>query len=456
MQRTKRLALISCLAVAAIAGAYFIRQKVLASRAFVLKRAYSDPRYKQLDAQVAKLQEAVKASPTNVQARWNLAGMYQKLNLLDLAREEIREIRKLKPDDFPAAIAVANIDLALHDDKEAEKQYGEITKQWPKAVLGWQGLAALLFRQNRFTECLEAVGKALSVAPKNQETRFILASALIQYARQFPSPEMYAPYVRAARKELLDLLPTWPEPSEIHYRLGVVYNILRDYGKAIDHLDKAVAAQPTRTIFIITLIDASINGGKMSHAREVVAAAHVHGVSTPHLYDREGQLLQTESTPDAKSKAVAAFTKAVAMAPNVSLFREHLGSAYMRAGLIDKARDEFQEAVKLNPERPFGYQQLAAIFTRMGDTARATEAAKMATRMVFNEQQLRHFEQLSAAYPEDVKLHLTIADRYRDLGMQSAARDKYRMVLRIDPGNKRAQEEVDKLIPTVTAANTGS
>jgi tetratricopeptide (TPR) repeat protein len=261
--------------------------------------------------------------------------------------------------------------------------------------------------------------------------------------------------VRVARKEFEDLLPAWPDPAEIHYRLGSAYSILRNNDKAIEHLAKAVELQPTRAHFVVALVDAYLGAGKREDARKTIDAAYARNIKTALLLDREGQVAQADATPAGYSKAVDAFARAVQMEPSAAVFHEHLGSALIRAGKLDLARQEFEQAAKLNPERPFSYQQLSALYTRLGDTARATAAAKMATRMVFNEQQLRHFEQLSAAYPEDVNLHLVIADRYRDLKMVSAARDKYRLVLRIDPGNRHAQQEVAKLAVPSPATSGG-
>jgi tetratricopeptide (TPR) repeat protein len=455
VQHSRTLAIIVPVAVLATIGALWIRHRIVSSAGFIVARAVKDPRFKNLDAQAAKLQADVQASPNSVQPRWKLADMYQKLHLLDLARQQIEQITRLSPGDATPALALANVDLALLHDNVAEQEFRAATRRWPGIVAGWQGLAAVLYREQHYTECLEATGKALDLDPKSRSTRFILASALLQYARQFPSPEMYAPYARVARKELEDLLPTWPEPSEIHYRLGSAYSILRKTDKAIEHFSKAVQLRPRSPHFVVSLVDAYLAINKRDEAKRVLASARAHNVQSPLLLDREGQIAQATATPEGWNEAIRAFSEALRMDPDIEAFHEHLGSAYVRAGKLDLARQEFERAAILNPERPFPYQQLSAIYTRLGDSQRATAAAKMATRMVFNEQQLHHFEQLSTAYPDDVKLHLVIADRYRDLKMISAARDKYRMVLRIDPGNEHAQREIAKLDSNRKATVTG-
>ena len=59
--------------------------------------------------------------------------------------------------------------------------------------------------------------------------------------------------------------------------------------------------------------------------------------------------------------------------------------------------------------------------------------------MVYNEQQLRRMEELSMSEPDNLNLQLELGDRYKNLKMSSAAREKFLVALQLEPGNKRAQ-----------------
>ena len=56
--------------------------------------------------------------------------------------------------------------------------------------------------------------------------------------------------------------------------------------------------------------------------------------------------------------------------------------------------------------------------------------------MTSNEQQLKQIQELSQRHPQDVNLHLILADRYRTMKMYGPSRDEYFAVLRLDPKNK--------------------
>ena len=74
----------------------------------------------------------------------------------------------------------------------------------------------------------------------------------------------------------------------------------------------------------------------------------------------------------------------------------------------------------------------------MGDTKRASVAAKLATQMEKNIETLRHIESLSARYPGSIHLLLLRADRYRELKNYNPARDIYRQILTLEPSNEQA------------------
>ena len=114
---------------------------------------------------------------------------------------------------------------------------------------------------------------------------------------------------------------------------------------------------------------------------------------------------------------------------------------------------QFEEALRLNPSSTVPYQQLAAIYTRMGKPEQATHFATTSTGMFYNDNQLKRIHGLAKLHPRSVPLHLILADRYRDLGLNSAARDEYLYVLRLDAANKQAQAGATRLTQLLSQEN---
>ena len=411
----------------------------------MIARAMKDPRAQKLDADIAAKQKAVAADPKSVQARWDLAGAYQKVGLLELATEQVEEIVKLEPNNQNAATSVADAHLLLRKPDRAVTAYQNVVTRWPKLATGWQGLSAALFQKADYRGAIAAARSAVQIEPKNPSHRYVLATAILQAVQESPTPAVYAPLLAAARHELKKLLPTWPVPGEIHFRLGGIASLLGDTGSAVKHFRTAVKEMPTRPDVVIQFADSLFGTGKREEAAKVVDDALAKGMKAPQLFDLRGRLYQGASDPAERSKAIAAFEEAVKLSPNNPRYLERLGGELARANRLDEARKALERALLINPERAFPYQQLSAVYTRLGDAKRASNAARMATQMVYNEQQLRRMEELSMAQPENVPLQIELADRYRDLKLPSAAREKYLLVLKLDPANKRAQDGLKEL-----------
>ena len=71
----------------------------------------------------------------------------------------------------------------------------------------------------------------------------------------------------------------------------------------------------------------------------------------------------------------------------------------------------------------------------------ALELQKAKGDLAANEQQFKTIQELSAKHPDDVNLHLIIADRFLEMKMYAPARDEYFQVLRLDPKNKKVPRQ---------------
>ena len=441
----KRLLLLCLTAPLLIYGAFWLRHRLSHRPDIMLAHAMKDPRAKALDAEVAARQKAVAANPKDVQARWDLTASYQRIGLLDLAAEQVEEIIKLEPENQNAATSLGDAYLLLRQTEKAEAAYLNVTKRWPKLTAGWQGLSAARYQRRDYRGAIQAIRTAVKLEPRNDNHRYILATSIIQGVQESPTPQVYGPLLAAARSDLLKLVKTWPMPGEIHFRLGGIAGLLGDNAGAVKHLREAVKAMPTRPDVIIQLAESLIASGNRQEAAKIADDALAKGLKAAPLYDIRGRLYQGSTDPAVRQKAIAMFEEAVKLNPNHPRYLERLGGELARVNRLEEARKALERALLLNPERAFPYQQLSAVYTRLGDTQRASNAAKMATQMVYNEQQLRRLEELSMSEPENLNLQLVLGDRYRDLKMTSAAREKYLIALQLQPGNKRAQDGLKAL-----------
>src|SRR5262249_20140232 len=152
-----RLGLLA-LGIILIAGAWWVRQSVLAARSASHRAdaAVVDANKKasaaRLEARAADLESRVAAAPNDVGLHQELLLLYQRMGNPVRATDHLAAIAKLKPQDEDASRATANARLALKQWSPAESAYRNHVQRWPKSADGWQGLSAALFHESRYRE----------------------------------------------------------------------------------------------------------------------------------------------------------------------------------------------------------------------------------------------------------------------------------------------------------------
>jgi Flp pilus assembly protein TadD len=399
------------------------------------------------EQKLAGLRAAVAHNPKDTRARWALAAELQKFKMLPDALDQLQEIQRLDPNDQLAAVGIANLELALTRLKDAERSFEAATRKFPKNIEAWQGLAAVQYQLRQFRNAGQSGRHALSIDPNDRDSKLIVASSALEFAQEYPDQNETRDPLLIAQTLYTMLAKDEPTNGQFQYQLGLTKFLLRDKKGSLPHLQKAATLLPDRANIAADYAQALISTGKYAEARAVLNTAVPRMPKVAALHHLIAESYQYDSDPKSVQEAIAASKKAVELSPTSPTYLDRLGSAYLKAQDINNARISFEKSLLLNANRSYPYQQLAGIYTRMGDAKRASIAAKMATRMVANDETMRHLEALSAQYPGATNLLLVRAKRYRDLKMYGPARDLYQQTLSIDPANaeaKRAIEEIDK------------
>jgi|GEM_PF-912371 len=436
----RHLALLGIVGVIAIGGAVYARQKVLrrppTPDSIIAKSKMGMAVVTELEG----LQAKVKANPNDVDARIELVKLYQRLQLIDLGIEQLQEIVRLKPNQLDHRLILGNAFLAKGDGREAGQVFMEAAQKWKISTESYQGLSAALFIQKRYLEAMQAAKQAVKLDPDDPNNRFALGAAALEYATQFPDPEIHSDELFVAKQEFeaLSKIAPWKDNGDIFFRLGKVYVELRVRKQAIVTLEKAYKMLPERGDVAFELARTYNRVSLPDKALKICEDIIAKGTDYFSLYELAGSLYLNRGTMDNVEKAVAMYQKAVTLRPDAPRALDKLGVCLLKVGKIDAARQAFEQSLMVNPNRAFPYQQMATIYTRMRLPDRAKIAADMARKMTANEQQLNQLQELSKVNADDINLRLILADRYRDLKLLGAAKDEYYYVLKIAPQNPRA------------------
>jgi tetratricopeptide (TPR) repeat protein len=407
-----------------------------------------------LDQEMNRLTADVTAKPNDTKARWALADFFQRIGRIDKAGDQLREILKLEPDSTLAWNAMGNVLIAEGKFREAEQFYRDATRRWPKAAPAWQGLAATQFHERRYLDAADSARTAVLLDRKEPNGRFILGAALLEYVEQIPNPEEYESELKVARNNFMLILGAWPDKGDVYYRLGRANLLLHEGPDAIKNLRRAMELMPANGDVSIRLARSYIGIGKRDAALRVLTDAVVRFPKSAGIHSMLGTMLQDDPGPDAETQAFEHLRQATLLAPDSAVFLERYGAACLRINRLDEARAALESAQKLDRNNELVYQQLAVLYSRLGDHASSVFAAKTARDMMENGDKLRRVQALSNAHPRDPGLHLVLANRYRELGRQSAASDEYEIASRLEPGNaeaKRGLEQVSQDQATNTA-----
>jgi cytochrome c-type biogenesis protein CcmH/NrfG len=456
MSAKTRIIVYVILGAIALGGALVARSKVTARNKRVQAeykvQQQRDAQAKAIEAEAKKaegflveLQTAVQRKPGDVKARWHLADAYQTLHKIPEAREELAAIPRLEPSNKDALLAIANADLATSKVTDAEREYRQFAAKYPKEIDGWQGLAAALYHQGRYREAGDAAFDALKLNVDDYSSRYTFASSALEYAAQFPPSHVQSDALIAARVHFERMKRENPDNGDILYKLGRTCFYLMDRKSALKNITRAHELLPDRADIAYDLSQTLIADGKRTEAKALLDNSILKFPKMAGLFDLRSEILQMMGDPASLQLALSDSQTAVLMVPKSPTFLDRLGAAYVRLKNFPEARKAYEASILIDGNRTSAYQQLAAIYTRLGDQRRASLAANMASKMVANDQLLRRVQELDAKYPDQVDLQLNLADRYLQLKNYGAARDTYLHILRIDPANPQAKQGLQKI-----------
>jgi tetratricopeptide (TPR) repeat protein len=341
-------------ALAALLQALQIEPKnVLALRAAANLYLRNDQHRKALPL----LETLATVTPESVEVRADLAAVYATKGDHKEAEAEFRRALELQADYFPALAGLGNLLSRAGDDKAALPMLRKAVQVRPQAYEGRFLLGSVLNRLNQFAEARAELEQAAKLGGENDPRVFYqLARAWGGLGKAAERKAALARFSELAQKQNDDeelrrraailtdearaLLQAGelekalsrlelareakPGDATVLFRLAGLNFDLQRYDAAREYVQAAISISPATWLYhyLLGLVERSAN--RLTDARaSLETAAKLQSTEAP-VFNALGEVLLRQGERQA---AIAAFEKAVKLAPNDATFRQNLESA---------------------------------------------------------------------------------------------------------------------------------
>ena len=157
-----------------------------------------------------------------------------------------------------------------------------------------------------------------------------------------------------------------------------------------------------------------------------------------HIYEQQ---YEATSSPEYATKSIEAYKKAYALDPKSQVIGERLAEMYWKAQRIHDAVTEAQEILKRDPDNVQSRRLLGRIYLRsLGDVSASNAQSETVNKAI---EQYREINRLD---PSDMESALWLARLYRLKNEHEKAEAVLRSILKTDPENEPAVEQLTQLL----------
>jgi tetratricopeptide (TPR) repeat protein len=297
---------------------------------------------------VEAFQHALKLAPGSAKTRNNLGNVYLSEHKPDLAEDEFRTVLRTDPGNRDANY---NLGLLLMSKGSPGEAIAHFERVRPATIATQFNLIHAYLVSNRTAEGLRLATELSARNKDNIQLHFSLGIMLA-------SEKQYTP----AQLELEKADALRPGTFEILYNLGQAYLLSGAYSKAEFALDRALKLKPDSPETLQLLAQAYSNQSRPLDALDLLVRAHK---IAPANTDVILLMARVSMSQNYYEDAIPLLESGLAIAPQRADLLAALGESYFMAGKVDKAIEEFQKLIKLDPSTR-SYVYLGISFRHLG------------------------------------------------------------------------------------------
>lgn len=287
----------------------------------------------QYDLALEQLEIVERYSEDSLNAKLKIALVFiEQKKYLD-AISKLKEVLQQVPDSDKIRFYLAAIYEEINQPKEAIENFAKIPSDSQFYGEAMVHAAYLLKQGKQLDEALNMVNKAIEKRPDVGQL----------YAIQGSLYDEKGNYKKAA-EVLKNGVEKFPENVQLRFFYGTIQDRLGNKMQVVDNMKKVIEMDPNHVQGLNYLaFTYAENGGNLNEAETLVRRALEIEPHDGYILDTLGWILFKKG--DIK-QAIQVLEAAVKIQPSESIIAEHLGDAYKKFQLVEKARKMYMKAAE--------------------------------------------------------------------------------------------------------------
>jgi tetratricopeptide (TPR) repeat protein len=298
---------------------------------------------KDYDHAADAFQHALTLAPNSTKTHNNLGNLYVAQQKVDLAEKEFTKVLSLSPANRDANY---NLGLLLIAEGKTLAAIQHFQRVHPATVETRFNLVRAYFQAGKPTEAM-SIARELSAAHKQDVKLHFTLGLLLATAKQY----------KTAQLELEQANALQPETFEILHNLGQAYLRGHEYTKAEVALNRALKLKPDSVETLYLLAQVYSEQARPVDALDLLVRAHK---LAPQNTDVIFLMARVSMTQNYFEDAIPLLESGLKIAPQRTDLHAALGESYFMAGKTEKAIEEFQKLIELEPSaRSYAFMGLS-------------------------------------------------------------------------------------------------
>ena len=297
---------------------------------------------KQYSKAAGSFEDAVKLLPNRIALKYSQIEALIAINHGYQALEVLKELKQRFPDDIEVMERLGRFYLRRNDLKSAEKEFRAILDLEKNNVLGLNGIGAVYFSQARYSEATKILLRVVEADPKNPLWYTNLARALVRQED-----------VRKPRRRSFEAFQFWEYPQENQSALAQIDEAERYCKKALELDPKSADAYGCLGII-------EFKRGNPRESEELF-------LNSIDLDPQEGSYRDLGAlyvTTKRHDEAETMLKRALENNKDDALAHLELGYLYLQTENLEKALQEFHQAMVIDPNNDESPRAVATVLMR--------------------------------------------------------------------------------------------